>query len=122
MSIVTWDSPDWLEFISYAQAWKNNTQLRLSSSALDKAMDPNYLAIVGMGDRAVPHILEQMRSELELGRIDHWFVALWAITKANPVPEASRGKVKEMAKAWLAWGEDRGLVSARLGTIFSSTW
>jgi len=40
--------------------------------------------------------------------LDHWFWALRAITGADPVPVESRGKLKEMAQAWLAWGRTYG--------------
>jgi hypothetical protein len=105
------------KFDELAADWKRDTRRRLSSSAWDMAMNPKYVAIIGMGLSAVPLILKQLRSELEAGQPDHWFVALWAITQENPVPESSRGKIKEMAKAWLAWGEREGFLSGGLGVF-----
>jgi hypothetical protein len=35
---------------------------------------------------------------------DQWFWALQAITEEDPVPPPSRGKVREMALAWIEWG------------------
>jgi hypothetical protein len=39
---------------------------------------------------------------------DHWFWALHAITGADPVPESSRGVMRDMVKAWLDWGAQNG--------------
>lgn len=39
---------------------------------------------------------------------DHWFWALKAITGADPVPEACRGKVRDMARSWVEWGRRQG--------------
>jgi hypothetical protein len=51
---------------------------------------------------AVPLILDGLRREP-----DHWFWALEAITDENPVPAEAAGKVREMAKAWIDWGQQR---------------
>jgi hypothetical protein len=64
---------------------------------------PEYLRIIGLGERAIPLILEDLRKTP-----DHWFVALHAITGVSPVPEESRGRIDEMAKAWIIWGEQSG--------------
>jgi hypothetical protein len=84
----------------------------LSSSAWNDVRNPAYQQIIGMGDKAVPLILSELRRELTDGDPDDWFVALWAITGENPVPEESRGVLEEMAKAWLDWGVRRGLSDA----------
>jgi hypothetical protein len=69
-------------------------------------MHPCYQAIIGMGEIAVPLILESLTH-----RFDHWFWALEAITQDNPVPRRLRGNIEAMARAWLKWGSDRGLVT-----------
>lgn len=69
-------------------------------------MHPSYQAIIGMGEIAVPLILESLTH-----RFDHWFWALEAITQDNPVPRRSRGSIEAMACAWLTWGSDKGLVT-----------
>ena len=54
-----------------------------------------------MGPEVVPLLLG------ELERVpDHWFRALHALTDADPVPDTSRGKVPEMADAWLRWARE----------------
>lgn len=69
----------------------------------DMVTHPAYQAIIGLGPAAIPYILHEVEHNL-----DHWFWALRAITGADPVPAASRGKLKEMAQAWLAWGRTYG--------------
>jgi len=69
-------------------------------------MHPSYQAIIGMGEIAVPLILGSLSR-----RIEHWFWALEAITQDNPVPRRSRGDIEAMARAWLIWGHERGLVT-----------
>ena len=70
------------------------------------AMLPCYQQIIGMGERAVPLILEELSREP-----DHWFWALEAITQENPVPCDAAGNVRLMAEAWVAWGAHEGYVT-----------
>jgi hypothetical protein len=67
------------------------------------AAHPAYRGIVGMGRSAVPLLLAELRR-----KPDHWFIALEEITGARPVPPESEGKIKEMAEAWIRWGEREG--------------
>lgn len=91
------------EFERLASLWK---EARMVSSCAQKvAMHPAYLRIIGMGERAIPLILE------ELGReADHWFVALNAITGENPVSNSSRGRLEEMSNEWITWGREKGFL------------
>ncbi len=92
-------------FQRLAAKWKG--QSRHMSNAAQMAMLPSYQQIIGMGDRAVPLLLEELRREP-----DHWFWALEAITQENPVPADAVGKVRLMAEAWVAWGVREGYVTA----------
>lgn len=74
-----------------------------TSSASRMAAHPAYLRIIGMGARAVPFILRELKE-----RPDHWFAALHAITGASPVPEHARGRLAQMADAWVEWGRENG--------------
>jgi hypothetical protein len=56
-----------------------------------------------MGEPAVPYILAELEREP-----DWWFAALKAITAADPVPQASRGKLVEMSRGWLEGGRAHG--------------
>ena len=60
---------------------------------------PSYQAIINLGPSVVPLLLRELEREP-----DHWFVALHTLTGADPVPVESRGKVREMAHAWVQWG------------------
>jgi hypothetical protein len=88
-------------FQELAERWRE--ERGPTSSTTDMALCPSYQRIIGMGPAAVPLLLR----ELEL-RPDHWFWALKSITGADPVPPASRGKVREMARLWLEWGRNQG--------------
>ena len=94
-------------FKDLASQWRKERN-PLSSNAWDNVLNPAYQRIIGMGADAMPFILMELRHELEKGEPDDWFMALWAITGANPVPVESRGKGREMAKAWLKWGSQQG--------------
>jgi hypothetical protein len=94
-------------FQALASQWRNERN-PLSSNAWDNVRNPAYLGIIGMGRDAVPFILRNLQYELKIGEPDDWFVALWAITRENPVPIESRGKATEMGEAWLEWGSQQG--------------
>lgn len=55
-----------------------------------------YLQIIGMGERAIPFIIEDWETT-----DNHWFVALSSITGENPVKEESKGYIGEMKQQWL---------------------
>ena len=62
-----------------------------------------YQRIIGMGQPVVPLIFRELEREL-----DHWFWALEGITAANPVQGDARGRLDQMAAAWLKWGRNNG--------------
>ncbi len=89
------------KFQQLKNEWK--TTRPSESSPVRLAMHPAYLKIIGMGEYAIPLLLEELKSTPDL-----WFVALRSIACHDPVSVAARGDVKEMAKAWIEWGEKRG--------------
>jgi hypothetical protein len=91
-------------FRRLAAEWKTRSQ-HLSNTA-QMAMLLPYQRIIGMGESAVPLILEELQREP-----DQWFWALEAITGENPVPAEAAGKVRLMAQAWVQWGKDHGLLA-----------
>src|SRR5262245_11382712 len=99
--------PDRLKerFERLAAKWK--TESRYLSNSVQIAMLDSYQRIIGIGEPAVPLILDELAREPR-----QWFWALQAITEEDPVPAESRGKVREMAKAWIDWGKARGLHAA----------
>ncbi len=94
------------KFQQLAQQWRD--ERGATSSVAQMAMLSSYQQIIGMGPEAIPMILAQLKSEGNSP--NHWFWALASITRDNPVPQNSRGKLQEMAKAWLEWGKKEGYV------------
>ncbi|MDJ0616137.1 MAG: hypothetical protein QNJ63_05185 [Calothrix sp. MO_192.B10] len=88
-------------FIALVNQWRKET--RGMSSINQMSMHPAYQQIIGMGEVAVPLLLRELER-----KSGHWFWALKSISREDPVPPESRGKVKEMIKAWLEWGKNRG--------------
>jgi hypothetical protein len=80
-------------FDQLARGWKE--ERGPTSSATEMALCPSYQRIIGLGPAVVPLLLRELDRDP-----DHWFWALKAITGADPVPAASRGKVREMARLW----------------------
>ena len=92
-------------FERLAAQWREESQF-LSNSA-QMAILKSYQQIIGIGQPAVPLLLEELRREP-----DQWFWALEAITSHDPVPPADRGHLERMAAAWLAWGVEHGHIPA----------
>ncbi len=89
------------KFFTLKAQWENETVML--SSATEIAMHPAYQKIIGMGDTAIPFILNEMQK-----KPGHWFWALKSITGEDPVLPEQRGRVGEMTEAWLHWGKDEG--------------
>jgi len=97
------DEPETMEtqFNHLANTWKAETGML---SRLDqKYMHPAYQQIIGMGKAAIPFILRDLRATR-----GHWFWALRAIARENPVPQESAGDIDKVIEAWLEWGRKRG--------------
>jgi hypothetical protein len=90
-------------FLEHANKWERETGYL--SSVTKRVMHPSYQAIIGMGGDVVPFLLR----DLQQNRRD-WFWALTAITQVNPISPEDAGKVEQMAKAWLNWGKEKGLL------------
>lgn len=89
-------------FAKLARKWKAETSVL--SNVVKRAMNPSYQSIIGMGDSAVPLILNDL---LKNGP-DDWFWALTAITGQNPITKDIAGDMNAMTEAWLKWGRDAG--------------
>lgn len=88
-------------FLKLAEQWRRETGMM--SLVMKMSMHPAYQRIIGMGQAVVPLILRDLEKEP-----DHWFWALQAITGANPVKSEQRGRLQQMAQAWLQWGRENG--------------
>lgn len=95
---------DEAKFNRLVREWQKGSAIQ--SSMVQIAMRPAYQQMIGMGEKALPFIFAQLKSEGN--EPDHWFWALAAITTANPIPTEMRGRVADMAKAWLQWGSEHG--------------
>lgn len=89
------------KFQRLAAAWHQAVAHHSSSRIRDN--HPAYQEIIRMGPAVVPLLLR----ELTINR-RHWFTALAAITKADPVPPEDVGNIPRKADAWLRWGEEHG--------------
>ena len=74
------------------------------SSITKTVMHRDYQTIIGMGPRAVPLILEELRD-----RGGHWFWALRSITRGNPADGCVQFDAARLA--WLEWGRREGYLS-----------
>jgi hypothetical protein len=89
------------QFLELVEQWRRETGMLSVISKI--SMHPAYQRIIGMGQPVVPLIMRELESEP-----DHWFWALSAITGANPVKPEQRGKLQQMAEAWIEWGRANG--------------
>ena len=70
------------------------------SSDIEKLYSSHsHLEVVGLGQGAVPLLLRDMSAKRR-----PWFVALAAITRANPAKSVEPGDINGLINAWLAWG------------------
>jgi len=89
------------KFQSLVSQWKEDTQFMSSTTSM--ILNRAYQEIIGMGPSVIPFILRELAT-----RPDHWFPALKALTGVDPVPSSERGKLREMANAWLEWARAQG--------------
>jgi hypothetical protein len=89
------------EFKKFAEEWRLATGML--SLVTQKSMHQAYQRIIGMGQPVIPLILRDLEQ-----KPDHWFWALRAITGDNPVKPEQRGRMKQMAQAWIQWGKEHG--------------
>lgn len=97
------DEPRRAQFLRWSAEWKRATEFESSLHAI--AMQAAYQRIIGMGDEAIPYILEELLREP-----DHWFWALTSITGVDPVPPGDSGDLQRMTEAWIRWGRIHGYV------------
>lgn len=88
-------------FTALAAKWKRET--RHISSITRTSMHPSYQQIIGMGEPAIPFILQELQ---ENG--GHWLWALHAITREDPAQEED--DFDGAVHAWLSWGRGQGYI------------
>jgi hypothetical protein len=89
------------KFYALASDWEQEVA-GLSSTA-QMSEHPAYQEIISMGTQILPLLL----SELKKNPV-YWLSALSAITGENPIKPEQRGRVKQMASAWIEWGRNQG--------------
>jgi hypothetical protein len=88
-------------FHSLVAEWK--AAVAHLSSTTARVQHPAYQKIIALGKPAVPLLLHELQE-----RPNHWFAALRALTGADPVAPADRGKIDSMTDAWIRWGKAHG--------------
>ena len=87
------------EFENLVKVWKKAT---LHNSFIrQKIVHPAYLRIVGMGEKAIPLILQELKERPSAS----WFPALEAISGDNAAQSAPN--IEEAVKSWLNWGKQQ---------------
>ena len=86
------------------EQWRAAT--RFSSNLAAKLSHPAYLSIIALGREALPLIFDDLRNGG-----GHWFVALRAITREDPVPQEHRSLPRLMREDWLRWGAEKGYIN-----------
>lgn len=87
------------EFENLVKVWKKATVHY--SFIRQKIVHPAYLRIVGMGEKAIPFILQELKERPSAS----WFPALEAISGNNAAPAAK--SVDEAVQSWLNWGKQQ---------------
>jgi len=88
-------------FLELAEKWRYDTEML--SSPTKKLNHPAYQKIISIGKPVIPLILRELER-----KPDHWFMALTAIAKQDPVgPEDN---FKQAVEAWLKWGREQHLI------------
>lgn len=90
-------------FNQYTAKWRNETAAHSSTYHITR--NDNYIDIIGMGPAVIPLILKELLSEA-----DHWFAALKAVTKEDPVPLEHYGHIEKMRQDWLDWGRRKNII------------
>jgi hypothetical protein len=82
------------EFNALAKDWRDETAH--SSFLRDRVTHPAYLEIIGLGEKVIPLIIERLEK-----KENHWFPALRAIARQNPIPNGST--FPDAVKLWKKW-------------------
>ncbi len=81
--------------------WQRDTAYL--SSMTDASNHPAYQEIIGLGPAVIPLLLRDLEAHHT-----HWFAALHALTKAEPICAKDAGNIPRMVNAWLVWAKDHG--------------
>lgn len=79
------------------ESWQK--EVRLFSSASEMTEHPAYLAMIGLGDRSIRYMLDDLRKSF-----DHWTNALRRLTGHRLPPDVDPNAAS-IRRAWLDWAE-----------------
>ena len=82
--------------------WRQETAPLSSSSKITG--HPAYQELIALGRPALPFLLRDLEATHD-GRLSK---ALTTITGCHPVPPEDRGKIQQVADAWLRWAKENG--------------
>jgi hypothetical protein len=82
--------------------WRDETGHYSSSSRM--TAHPACQGIIALGRPALPALFR----DLEQTGDGHLALALSTITGEQPVPAEDRGRIREVAEAWLRWARQKG--------------
>jgi hypothetical protein len=85
------------------RVWRAETAHLSSSTRLKN--HPAYQELIALGRPALSCLLRDLAQTLD----GHLAPALSAITGVHPVPAEARGRIKQVAEAWLRWAKDNGV-------------
>lgn len=91
------------KFIRLRDKWQSETSHISATSK--RVLHSAYQSIIGMGQPAIPLILNELERN-----VDSWFWALAAIAEDDPATPESMGNGELLAAAWIAWGKQKGYV------------
>jgi len=93
---------DFEVFRELVDVWHRETWYK--SSVSRRISHPAYLQIIGLGQQAIPWILQELQQQP-----DYWFAALEAISRdSSPNASKSAESFSALRDAWLNWGRDHG--------------
>ncbi|RUT06067.1 hypothetical protein DSM106972_032730 [Dulcicalothrix desertica PCC 7102] len=83
-----------------ASQWES--EVEGMSSTVQMSQHPAYQEIISMGNQILALLLRELKNNPL-----YWLSALSQITGENPIKPEQRGKIKQMASAWLEWGKNQ---------------
>ncbi len=90
-------------FESLKYLWLEET--KYSSNIFLTTNHPAHLAILQLGDRVLPLLIEDLQNNS-----NHWFITLNKITDVNPVLSEHAGDVEAMRNDWINWAEECNII------------
>jgi hypothetical protein len=89
---------DLSEFRRLVSTWRAETYFL--PSVREKIENASFRKIIGMGDRVIPWIINEIERTP-----DFLVMALGFLVPSNPIPDSARGKLYEIVDFWLTWAQ-----------------